>query len=214
MFGSIRKRFAAVKLCYFIHIPKNGGVAIRLALKDNPNIVLSNPYHLRVVDYDSPESKSFFAVIRNPWSRVASRFYYAKQKCAEWPISDPRRMYVEKASFENFVLEAPSFEIPEHPGKPWLGPFANWYNQLSWVSDHQHVLAASIMRFEYLELDLSRYLGKRTTVKKRNVTKIQNDYRRLFNSRTVDAVAMIHKEDIATFGFSFDGSATRNIFNQ
>lgn len=214
MFGLFRKQIERINLCYFIHIPKNGGVAIRAVLKKDPNIVLSNPYHIRVIDYESPESKRFFAVVRNPWSRVVSRFLFAKQKCAEWPIGDLRRNYIENASFEEFVLDAPTFEIPEHPGKPWLGPFANWYDQLCWVTDHHQSIAASIIRFEYLESDLSRFLGRRIIVRKRNVTKIRNDYRRLFNTRTIEAVATIHKRDIELFGFSFEGSATKNIIGQ
>ena len=105
---------------HFIHIPKNGGSSVRTALEKRGDVSLSIPYHYRYVDIADKVSRdlTFFCIVRNPWSRTASRYVFGKQNAKEWPAGDPRKSYIEKATFADFVRDQKIFEIPEHPGQP------------------------------------------------------------------------------------------------
>ena len=66
---------------HFIHIPKNGGVSVRHALELQSDVSLSKPYHYRYVDIADEVGRQlrFFSVVRNPWSRTASRYHFGRQ---------------------------------------------------------------------------------------------------------------------------------------
>src|SRR5262245_16431063 len=120
---------------HFIHIPKNAGEAVRDALYFQRDISLSSPFHFRYIDIVGKAGRHicYFAVIRNPWSRTASRYQFALQNASRWAPQDPRRVYIEKATFSDFVRDRRIFEIPEHPGMPWMGPMSSWFDQLEWI---------------------------------------------------------------------------------
>ena len=118
---------------HFIHIPKNGGISIRDALARFTDVSLSSPLHARYQDVVGKVGElRYFCVIRNPWERVVSRYFYARDAAASWPDSDPRKAYFESLSFDRFVSEHRTWGIPKHPGEPWLGPHGAWFNQLFW----------------------------------------------------------------------------------
>ena len=52
------------------------------------------------------------------------------ENAPKWPTDDPRKSYIEKATFEDFVRERKVFQIPNHPDQPWMGPLNLWFNQL------------------------------------------------------------------------------------
>jgi hypothetical protein len=118
---------------HFIHIPKNAGQSVRDALYLQGDVSLSNPYHYRYIDIADQAGRhlKYFAVVRNPWSRTASRFYFGKQNAERWPENDPRRQFIATATFADFVRERRFLPIPEHPGQPWMGPLSSWFNQLA-----------------------------------------------------------------------------------
>ena len=109
---------------HFIHIPKNGGSALRHVLQSYDDISLSSPYHYRYLDIVDHAGRDlqYFCVIRNPWSRTASRYMFARQSAKKWPNGDPRREYILSASFEEYVKDQKILPIPKHPDKPWMGP--------------------------------------------------------------------------------------------
>jgi hypothetical protein len=153
----------------------------------------------------------FFCIVRNPWSRTASRFTFAKQNSKTWPADDPRRIYIEKASFENFVTDRRIFTIPEHPGQPWMGPMNSWFNQLEWVTDESKQVVCDCLRLEYLDHDLTHYFNETIRPRRKNRTKRSYDYRRMYTTELAEVVGATFIDDIEYFGFSFEGAATRNI---
>lgn len=199
---------------HFIHIPKNAGESVRAALDREWDVSLSTPYHYRYVDIAGKVGRQlrFFAVVRNPWSRTASRYHFARQNAERWPIDDPRRKYIAQATFADYVKDRRLFPIPEHPEQPWMGPLSSWFNQLEWVRDENGLVACDCLRMERLDKDLSAYLGRDLELRKRNVTQARFDYREMYTDELATIVADFFKEDIEYFGFSFDGPATRNVF--
>lgn len=202
-------------LCFhFIHIPKNGGQSVRDALFLQPDVSLSEPFHYRYRDIVDKVGRhlSFFAVVRNPWSRTASRFHFGKQNVVRWPEDDPRRQFIATATFADFVKERRILPIPEHPGQPWMGPLSSWFNQLEWLRDADGRIACDCLRLENLDTDLSAYLHRKVALGRTNVTQTRYDYRSMYTDELAQIVAEVFREDIEHFGFRFDGPATRNVF--
>lgn len=207
----VRRRFAKY---HFIHIPKNAGEAVRDALFFRRDVSLSSPFHYRYVDIADQVGREldFFAIVRNPWSRTASRYHFARQTAALWPIHDPRREYLARASFADFVREQKILPIPEHPNQPWMGPLSSWFNQLEWLRDESGHVACDCLRMEHLDEDLRHYFGQSIALRKRNITRARHDYRSMYTDELADVVGTIFRDDIDHFGFRFDASATRNVF--
>jgi len=198
---------------HFIHIPKNAGESVRDALYLQRDISLSTPYHYRYVDVADTVGRhlKFFAIIRNPWSRTASRYSFGRQNSRNWPVDDPRRRYIERASFSDFVKDQKVLPIPAHPGRPWMGPLSSWFNQLEWIRNENGEVACDCLRMERLADDLPAYLERPITLNRKNETRQRYDYRSMYTDELADIVGQTFKDDIEHFGFTFDGAATRNF---
>jgi hypothetical protein len=198
---------------HFIHIPKNGGNSVRAALQRRRDVSLSRPMHFRYVDIADEVGRDlkFFCIVRNPWSRTASRFVFAKQNCRKWPEKDPRKEYIQQASFADFVRDRKIFEIPEHPGQPWMGPMNSWFDHLEWIRDERGEVVCDCLRLEFLTEDISTYFGESIDLPHRNATKTKYDYRSMYDDDLAEIVANEFREDIEYFGFSFDSAATRGF---
>ena len=198
---------------HFIHIPKNGGNSVRAALKKRRDISLSRPFHYRYVDIADRVGRdlTFFCIVRNPWSRTASRFVFAKQNAQNWPADDPRKLYIEKATFEDFVNERKVFDIPKHPGQPWMGPMNSWLNHLEWIRNEENEVVCDCLRLEHLGNDICTYFSDSLVIPKKNEAKERYDYRDMYTDKLIETVAHTFAEDIEYFGFSFESAASRNI---
>jgi hypothetical protein len=201
---------------HFIHIPKNAGQSVRDALFLQRDVSMSEPYHCRYVDIADRVGRHlrFFAVVRNPWSWTASRYHYALQRAPTWPTDDPRRSYIEQATFADFVRDRKILPVPDHPGQPWMGPMTAWFSQLTWLRDEKGDVACECLRLERLETDLPAYLNRRIGIGRRNAAGNRSgyDYRAMYTDELADIVAREFRDDIEHFGFDFDGPATRNVF--
>src|SRR5688572_22119783 len=176
---------------HFIHIPKNAGQSVRDALYLQDDVSLSEPFHYRYVDISERYGPSlrYFAVVRNPWSRTASRFHYAKQNSVRWSPEDPRRKYITTATFSDFIRDRRILPIPAHPGMPWMGPLNSWFNQLEWLRDRNGEIACDCLRLEHLSQDLPAYLERRIELSHRNATRQQYDYRAMYSPELAETVA-------------------------
>ena len=199
---------------HFIHIPKNAGQSVRDALYLQPDVSLSEPYHYRYVDIADKVGRNlqFFAIVRNPWSRTASRYQFARQNASRWSSNDPRRQFISQATFADFVKERKILPIPEHPDQPWMGPLNSWFNQLEWLRDESGNVACDCLRMEQLDQDVVAYLQRPITLSRKNATRTKYDYRSMYTDELAEIVARIFREDIEHFGFDFGGPATRNFF--
>lgn len=209
-----RLRITKPELRYhFIHIPKNGGSAVRAALRWRGDVVLSEPRHYRFVDVANDDNRAldFFSIIRNPWSRTASRYLFARKQSLKWPENDSRRQYIRNATFEQFVRERRIIDIPAHPGQPWMGPLNSWFNQRDWVCDEQGKLVCDCLRFEFLNSDINDYFNSWLLLPDKKVSAKRYDYRSMYTDELAEIVAEVFREDVDFFGFRFDGPARRNI---
>lgn len=201
---------------HFIHIPKNGGTSVRVALERRGDVSLGEPFHSRYIDVvgELGQHLQYFCVVRNPWSRTASRYVFSKQTARSWASDDPRKRYIEQASFEDFVRDQRIFEIPEHPGKPWMGPMNSWFNQLDWITDEDQNVRCDCLRMERLEIDLETYFGEPLKVARENTTRDRYNYRDFYTTQLIELVGETFQRDIDYFGFTFEGPATKGIISR
>ncbi len=218
---------------HFIHIPKNGGMSIRKAPELKQRITTStknnhispeytnnllktmNKYnehhgyeHARWRDLkESLKNGKSFAIVRNPWSKVVSRYTFMQ---LAFKLGSK---YVEKSlSFEEFLEERHTWGGKEYF---WHRAIKGWYPQLEHVVDDDMNLRCDILRFEYFNEDVMKYFNLKTPLNPRNVSNIiKRDYKGFFTPITQEIVADWYKKDIEFFGFTFEGTATQHIWNK
>jgi len=217
----------------FIHIPKTGGFALRRAPGIEDRVEFPQPKHLprkykenlkaemsrrglgpqymhcRWRDLDSAytEGRRAFAIVRNPWSRVVSQFFFAKKIWSEHPARRNPTSVHPKATFRQFI------NLRKKWGKEpffWHRTTVGWYPQKNYVTDDEGNLRCDVLRFEHYQEDLASYLGQ-GEVPIRNAGPTV-DYRKFYDVQMEYEVGEWYIEDLEFFGFAFDGSAERNTW--
>lgn len=215
----------------FIHIPKNGGMTIRRNQALESKIILAevennyrtnllnymrkvqegvpNVEHARWKDWKSNirNTHQSFAIIRNPWSRVVSRYEYARKIL----YKENGKTNVDCSSLEAF-LETRHLDS----GLPyfWHRAIRSWYPQLDYVVDDNGVVKCDILRFENYDEDVKSYFGLFTNPRARNVTGYdKSKYKDYYNKNTIQIVADWYEKDINQWGFDFDTGATKKYWN-
>lgn len=217
---------------FFIHIPKNGGMTLRNSELIRPRIELAHAgnhinenytrelnkkmisighkdpgtEHARYRDIRKSlrDSMIFFAIVRNPWDRVVSRYKFAMQT---------RR---ESFQFEAFLEERHEWGNQKYL---WHRAIKSWYPAWDYVTDEKGILCCDILRFDKYEEDVMAYFNVPYMTRPRNVSHIlkgsnHENYRNLYNKHTVQIVADWYKKDIDFWGFDFDGGITKNYWNE
>ena len=212
----------------FIHIPKTAGMAIRNTRALRRKLVFADAYfhksraytagleaamagrkepgykHARLIDVHADVRARLqpVAVIRNPYARVYSRFTFAS-KYAERAGDE---VDYSAAAFARFLETRQEFI-----GRPyyWHRAIAGWYNQADYVRDEGGTVACDILRQEHLQADIDAYFGP-TPLPDRNRSGLSAaHYRDVYTPETRAIVAEIYADDIETFGFAFEGPATK-----
>jgi hypothetical protein len=219
----------------FIHIPKNAGMTIRRSdvLRDKiiwagPQVHKSPIYttevkahmdsigdhhgfeHARWRDLNpnivNPHGS--FAVIRNPFDRVVSRYFFAK-KVIEVEKKEPANKH-KIDSFEQFLEER--FEWG-NVNYMWHRAIRGWYPAYDYVTDQEGNIKPDIIRFENLNEDLCSYFNIPKMTEARNVTGLNpGTYKDLYTDKTIQIVADWYAKDIETFGYDFDSGPTKNFW--
>jgi len=232
----------------FIHIPKNGGMTIRKIDGIRNKVMfchkgrqVSNDYtkrleqkmkdtkdhqgyeHARWRDWNEElrNNHKAFAIVRNPWDRVVSRYLFAK-KVMYLEKTQPST-YADTSYFKAFLEERHKWGSEEFM---WHRAVRGWYPAFDHVSDEKgEEVKCDILRFEHYNEDTRLYLGLLQNPNPRNITRVPNDYghtgygrsyKDIYNKEkeTIQIVADWYKKDIDYWGFDFDTPATRNYWNE
>ena len=221
----------------FIHIPKCAGMTVRRSPMLSDKIIVAGPSahkspeytlavksqmdsigdhhgyeHARWRDIKPEIQKSYkaFAIARNPWDRVVSRYFFAK-KVIEVEKKEPVGKH-KIDSFEHFLEER-----DEWGGVPymWHRAIRGWYPASDHVTDEDGNLKCDMMRFEKLNEDLCAYFGLLSMSRARNVTALnKGTYQDLYTPKTIQLIADWYKDDIDLFGYDFDTGARKNHWNK
>jgi hypothetical protein len=229
-----------MKKYHFIHIPKNGGMTIRRSqlmgniATSTPGSHISPEYtkalheqmakyyehhgneHARWRDLNKEaQGRKCFAIVRNPWSKVVSRYTFlmsmfnpshgSYNKMVNHPTYEPK-------SFEEFLEERHVWGDKEFF---WHRAIRGWYCQVDHVSDFDGNIKCDILRLENLNEDVNKYFNTNINLRSRNVSNVdKKDYRDFYTPETKKIIEDWYADDIETFGFTFDGPATKNIWNK
>lgn len=221
----------------FIHIPKNAGMTVRRSQALAPyiraattDIHKSKKYSMAVKEkMDSTNdhhgfeharwrdlnrsvvtANGSFAVIRNPWDRVVSRYFFAKKVIEEQ--GKVSKDYADVSSFEAFLEERHKWGKEKYM---WHRAVRGWYPAFDHVSDEEGNIRCDIIRFENLNEDLCSYFKIPKMTEARNVTNMNpGSYKDVYNNKTIQIVADWYKIDIDTWGYDFDTGPTLNYWNK
>ena len=221
----------------FVHIPKNAGMTIRKSPMLDGRIIVGTPNnhksaeysravlnrmnsigdhhgyeHARWRDYKKSITSAYdaFAIVRNPWDRVVSRFMFAK-KVIEVEKKDPVGKHPIE-SFEAFLEDRHKWGGVEYM---WHRAIRGWYPQKDYVTDENGNLKCDCLQFENLDTQIKMYFKLITMSRRRNVTALlEGSYKDLYTPETKQIIGDWYKEDIDFFGFDFDTGAQKNYWSE
>ena len=164
--------------------------------------------HARWIDVSPAITSQYqaFAIVRNPWSKVVSRYLFAKEAVQRGNINSA---YANTNSLEDFLSERDKWIDKKYT---WYRAIRGWHQQLDHVKDINGVVRCDILRLENLKQDALAYFNMTDMPRSRNVTSIKENYRELYNNKTIQMIADWYKDDIDYWGFDFDTGATKNTW--
>lgn len=219
----------------FVHIPKNAGMTIRHSpfLKDKIIVNTAQTHksreytqqlldkmamtgdhhgieHARWRDLNPTYTSRYgaFAVVRNPWDRVVSRYFFAKKVIEVEKKMHPS--YADVSSFDAFLEERHKWGNDLFM---WHRAVRGWYPAFDHVSDEQGNVKCDILRFEHLNEDLMAYFKIPQMSRARNVTALnKGTYMDMYNEKTKQIVADWYAKDIEHWGYEFESGPTQNCW--
>tara|TARA_B100001057_G_scaffold414092_1_gene430995 strand:+ start:1055 stop:1747 length:693 start_codon:yes stop_codon:yes gene_type:complete len=225
---------------FFIHIPKNGGMTIRQSNIARPKVTLATPdthknqnYTISVrnkmqqlgehdgfeharwkdINKELQDKMIFFAIVRNPWDRVVSRYFFAKKVIYHEEGSNQfgKTDYADTSSFEAFLDERHKWGESEYM---WHRAVRGWYPAKDYVTCDKGIMRCDILRLEHLDEEICKYLNLPFMTGPRNVTAINNkSYQDIYTPETIQVVADWYKKDIDQWDFDFDTPARKNYWD-
>lgn len=196
MIISNRRRFV------FVHVPKSAGTSIRAALApfaDGASAASPHTTHetLPALLARHPELATHFkfAFVRNPWDRLVSFFFYARQRLA------PTFPQFQAMDGLEDMLRLIDRNVA------WLCAMHAIRPQCDYVCGEDGVrLTDFVGRHENLPADFARAcrrIGISAALPQMNVSR-HDDYAGYYNGWCRDFVAIRYGRDIGEFGYAFD----------
>jgi len=177
----------------FVHINKTGGTSIEQAL--GLPLRHRTATELRAQLGERIWTQRFkFAFVRNPWSRVASQYFYRVK-------THQTNLGTNPIPFQEWVARAyeerdPQFRENERMFQP----------QVDWISDEAgNFLVDFIGRFEQLERDFTvvcSHLGRTASLPHAKKS-FSRDHQDVYDERTAQIIAEAFAPDIEAFGYDF-----------
>ena len=195
----------------FIHIPKCAGVAVSQALYGNlgGGHTTFNEY-LYIFKPDELSSYFKFTIVRNPWDRLVSSFYFLKS--GGFNATDNAWFKRELSGFRTFDAFVKGWINEENIWK-----YSHFRPQHHYISvSHRRIKLDFIGCFETIETDfdyITRKLNISTILRKTNSSP-RNNYRNYYTDESQKIVANVYKKDIELFGYRFDDLTEREFPNR
>jgi len=178
----------------FIHIPKTAGISVKRALFGG---IKRDHIKLKYFEaYDEAKYASYFkfAIVRNPYDRLVSSYFYIKKS------QDAYGKRLESfRDFSSFIvaiqdarLRKVIFEIP------------HFLPQSEFLKNRKGVIGLDFLgRFESLENDfahITNMLGVDAKLEHHNQS-VHKSYQEYYDQVTLEIVADIYKEDFKLLGY-------------
>lgn len=207
----------------FIHIPKTAGKSLLREIKKNFSTeviendrTINDNYHSTIIDAEEKISNideyKKITVIRNPWSRVTSWFFFRKG-VLEKSLKEIRKTgTARKLSYENQSDIHQELDSMNKGLGHWLKFYANrpwdytWFSlstqQSRWLDNHEF---QHIIKFENIDEDVKKIdIFKNFNLTKSNISyNSLIDYRQIYDTETKNFVSKLYEEDIEKFQYQF-----------
>jgi len=217
---------------FFIHIPKNAGNAIlyfltRLHRSESEvitNTLTDRNYHSTlchaIEQYPQVKDNFTFTVIRDPWSRAISWFFYRKKILYNALMHNQKNGYLpDDGNLNDDVFEIENeYLLMEQGFNTWIDVYKNtpwdntWFsfstNQVDWI-DHPTKRVDLIIRQENFAKDYKSLMKILKLPKRQKVYKIhktnytKDDVKSLFDQESKTIIHKIFERDIDRFEFTF-----------
>lgn len=183
----------------FIHIPKNAGQSVVKTMSEKwpdskcigwGHCTLSQGRKLcRLKGYTT------FAIIRDPWERMVSLYFYVLQKKPSYRTREGNRR--------------PSKELKQLGFSKWLTQYGEMTNnvrftetpQLSWITRRGKIIVDKIIRYENLAEGLAE-LGIK--LKRHGHKTKHGHYSEYYDEKALDFIKRKFTPDIETFGYKYE----------
>ena len=207
----------------FVHIPKTAGASIIKKIKKTNTIhkvknnrTVDDNYHSTANDCINtvPNISNLykFTVVRNPWDRATSWFYFRKE-ILETEIKLITSGQKSKRVINNLELLNTELSIMNNGFNEWLSIYINspwdytWFSlsfdQHSWLDN---INFDKIIKYENLNEDLRsvKFLDFSNLPYRHKSKNYITDYRQLYNTASIDLIQKVYKKDIEKFGYKFE----------
>jgi hypothetical protein len=175
----------------FVHIPKNAGSSVVDWLRNNfeTSLIKGHP-NLNMIKTEWAVDKTF-AIVRNPWARMVSAYFYLKQYGFYWEQNNIRTIE-DFPSWDDFISKL------DYNTASWntIGT-----NQLDWIEGG----VDWVLRTEHLLEDfkvIQTYLNCSIPLPYIN-TSNHDEYRNYYTEAQRDKIGQVFERDINTFNYSF-----------
>jgi hypothetical protein len=214
-----------MKKVIFIHIQKCGGRSIEQVVQKycswvNCNRTINHFYFRDFSDLEISTSDYNFTIVRNPWDRAVSWYFYHCVSTS--PAFDSRGLYTKYESFRDWVVDGmkvlPKFDLWDYRSNKWC--MHDYLTRVDadgriggYTIEHVYKLEelsdTSSGMWEKLKLDLG--VPKHEKFPHANVTNCLNplkyrrhkDYRKHYDAESIEMVRNICALDIEFFGYEF-----------
>ena len=175
----------------FIHIPKNGGSSVVKWLRDNFDTeIIKNHPSLDMIKAEW-DVRNSFCIVRNPWARVVSAYFYLKQYGFYWENNNISTVE-DFPSFDSFIHKL------DYDLNSWNTVATN---QVEWLSHDDTI----ILRAESLNEDfkqIQNLLDCYIELPYINTSE-HTDYKDYYNSEQVEHIRKVFQRDIDMFGYTY-----------
>jgi len=193
----------------FIHIPKTGGSSIAEPKYRSGQGALipylgSDDYvqagHIRAIGLKNRLQNNWddyfkFAIVRNPWDRIVSLYYYFLQD-PEKQKSMLGKEIVKLGSFKEFCHQMDNIDLDPH-----------FDTQISYLIDFEgNFLLDYVGHFEILEKEINliaHKIGMPSVVLPHFRKSDHGSYQDQFDDKTAEIIAVRYKSDIEAFNYNF-----------
>ncbi len=191
------------KKAIFIHIPKCAGVSINQAIFGNlAGGHTTLDHYLKIFEPHCINSYFKFTIVRNPWDRLVSAYFFLKkggfrEKDRDW-FNDELSSFTD---FDDFV-------------KSWVNKQNIWKEdhfrpQYHYMLDKRRKIPLDFVGFlENLNDDftyITKKIGITCCLHTSNKSKHKN-YQDYYNDETKEIIREVYSEDIKMLGYNFDNT--------
>lgn len=192
------------KKAIFVHIPKCAGISVNKTLFGNlagGHTTLEQ--YLNIFEPKKILNYFKFTIVRNPWDRVVSAYYFLQQGgFNKWDKEFYDKELAQYASFDEFVCGWLSNPVN-------LKKHHHFRLQTDYIMDKYNKVSLDFIGYlENIDSDF-RYICKKlemnTALPVTNASK-RTSYMEYYNEQTMQIVQDAYKKDIEVLGYDFDNA--------